>query len=30
MPERKFLGESALLLRRVERLVQREITEILK
>lgn len=30
LPERRFLGESAILLRRVERLVQREITEILK
>lgn len=30
LPERKFIGESAILLRRIERLVQREITEILK
>lgn len=30
LPQRKFIGESAILLRRVERLVQREITEILK
>ena len=30
LPERRFIGESAILLRRVERLVQREITEILK
>jgi phage gpG-like protein len=30
LPERRFIGESALLLRRVERLVQREINEILK
>lgn len=30
LPERRFMGESALLLRRVERLVQREINEILK
>lgn len=30
LPERRFIGESAILLRRVERLVQREITDILK
>lgn len=30
LPERRFIGESAILLRRVERLVQREINEILK
>ena len=30
LPERRFIGESAVLLRRVERLVQREINEILK
>lgn len=30
LPKRQFLGESAILLRRVERLVQREITDILK
>ena len=30
LPERKFIGESAILLRRIERLVQREITDILK
>lgn len=30
LPERRFIGESALLLRRVERLVQREINTILK
>lgn len=30
LPERRFIGESAILLRRVERLVQREITEILR
>lgn len=30
LPERRFIGESALLLRRVERLVQREINDILK
>lgn len=30
LPQRQFIGESALLMRRVERLVQREINEILK
>lgn len=30
LPERKFIGESAILLRRIERLVQREINDILK
>lgn len=30
IPERRFMGESALLLRRIERLVQKEINEILK
>ena len=30
LPERRFIGESAILLRRVERLVQREINDILK
>lgn len=30
LPERRFIGESAILLRRIERLVQREINEILK
>jgi phage gpG-like protein len=30
LPERRFIGESALLLRRIERLVQREINDILK
>ncbi|MCC9072466.1 phage virion morphogenesis protein [Flavobacterium sp. F-65] len=30
IPERRFIGESALLLRRIERLVQKEINEILK
>lgn len=30
IPKRQFIGESAILLRRIERLVQREITEILK
>lgn len=30
LPERRFIGESAVLLRRIERLVQREINEILK
>ncbi|WP_281322887.1 phage virion morphogenesis protein [Flavobacterium aestivum] len=30
LPERRFIGESAVLLRRVERLVQKEINEILK
>ena len=30
LPERRFIGESALLLRRVERMVQREINDILK
>lgn len=30
LPKRQFIGESAILLRRIERLVQREITEILK
>lgn len=30
LPERRFIGESAILLRRVVRLVQREINEILK
>lgn len=30
LPERRFIGESAILLRRIERLVQREITEILR
>lgn len=30
LPKRQFIGESAVLLRRVERLVQREINEILK
>ena len=30
IPQRQFIGESAILLRRIERLVQREINEILK
>lgn len=30
LPKRQFIGESAILLRRIERFVQREITEILK
>lgn len=30
LPERRFIGESAVLLRRLERLVQREISDILK
>ncbi|REH00283.1 phage virion morphogenesis protein [Flavobacterium aquicola] len=30
LPERRFIGESAVLGRRLERLIQREITEILK
>lgn len=30
LPERRFIGESALLIRRIERLVQKEINEILK
>lgn len=30
LPERRFIGESALLLRRIERLVQREMNDILK
>lgn len=30
IPERRFIGESAILLRRVERLVQKEINNILK
>lgn len=30
IPKRQFIGESAILLRRIERLVQREINEILK
>lgn len=30
IPQRKFIGESAILLRRIERYVQREINEILK
>lgn len=30
LPQRQFIGESAILLRRIERLVQREINEILK
>ena len=30
MPQRQFIGESAILLRRLERMVQREITEIIK
>jgi phage gpG-like protein len=30
LPERRFIGESAILMRRVERLIQREITDILK
>ncbi len=30
LPERRFIGESALLLRRIERLMQREITDILR
>ena len=30
IPKRQFIGESAILLRRIERLVQREITNILK
>lgn len=30
IPQRQFIGESAILLRRIERLVQREITNILK
>lgn len=30
LPERRFIGESAILLRRIERMVQKEITEILR
>lgn len=30
LAERRFIGESAILLRRIERMVQREITSILK
>ena len=30
LPERRFLGESAILMRRIERLVEREIKDILK
>jgi phage gpG-like protein len=30
IPQRKFIGESAILMRRIERFVQREINEILK
>jgi phage gpG-like protein len=30
IPERRFIGDSAVLLRRIERLIQREINEILK
>ena len=30
LPERRFIGESALLLRRIERQLQREMNEILK
>lgn len=30
IPQRQFLGESAILLRRIERLVEREIKDILK
>lgn len=30
IPQRQFIGESALLMRRIERYVQREITAILK
>jgi phage gpG-like protein len=30
IPQRQFIGESAILLRRIERMVQREMTEILK
>jgi phage gpG-like protein len=30
IPERRFIGESAILMRRIERFVQREINEILK
>ena len=30
IPQRKFIGESAVLMRRIERFVQREITAILK
>lgn len=30
IPQRQFLGESAILLRRIERLVEREIKEILR
>jgi len=30
IPKRQFVGESAILLRRIERLLQREITNILK
>jgi phage gpG-like protein len=30
LPERRFIGESAILLRRIERMVQREIIQILK
>ena len=30
IPQRKFIGESAILMRRIERFVEREIKEILK
>jgi phage gpG-like protein len=30
LPERRFIGESAILMRRIERLVQKEINDILK
>ena len=30
IPKRQFIGESAILMRRIERFVQREITAILK
>ncbi|MBU2526253.1 MAG: phage virion morphogenesis protein [Bacteroidetes bacterium] len=30
IPQRQFVGESAILMRRIERLLQREITNILK
>ena len=30
IPERRFIGESAVLLRRIERLMQHEINQILK
>lgn len=30
LPKRQFIGESAILLRRIERMVQREMNEILK